>query len=80
MGKSRIMVTSYNVTVVSPHKRCNVWVSGRHWSTSAINAAESIIGRPPMTSEGSDRNIARRMNGSYRFSHIMGMCVRILSR
>jgi hypothetical protein len=44
MGRSRIMVTSYSVTVVSPHGRWNVWGSGCHRSTSAINAAESIVG------------------------------------
>jgi hypothetical protein len=79
MERPRIMMTSYSVTVVSPHGMWNVWVSGRHRSTSVINAAESIIGRPPVMRRASDRNPTRCMNGAYRSSHIKGLCVRILT-
>jgi hypothetical protein len=50
MGRSRIMVMSYSVTVVSPHGRWNVWVFGHHRSTIAVNTRQSIIGRPSVTS------------------------------
>jgi hypothetical protein len=79
MGRPRIMATSCNVTMVSPHGRWNVWVSRRHRSTSAVNVAESIIGRWPDTRRASDRNTSRRMNDAYRSSHDRGLCVRILS-
>jgi hypothetical protein len=59
MGIPRIMVTSYSVTVVSPHGRWNVSVSRRHRSTSAVNAVESISGRSwVLMSLASDRNPA----------------------
>jgi hypothetical protein len=79
MGRPRIMATSCNVTVISPHRRWNVWVAGHHRSTSAFNAVESIIGRWLDTRRASGRNPACRMNGAYRSSHDRGLCVRILS-
>jgi hypothetical protein len=79
MGRSRIMATSCSVTVISPHGRWNVWVSGRHQSTSGVNAAEFIISRWPDTIRASGRNPARHMNGAYRSSHERGLCVWILS-
>jgi hypothetical protein len=79
IGRPRIMVTSWIITVVSPHRRWNMWVSGRHRSTSVVNAAEYIIDRPSMMSRASGRNPARRVNGVEHLCHINGMCVRILS-
>jgi hypothetical protein len=79
MERPRIMATSCSVTMISLDGRWNVWVSGRHWSTSAINAATSISGRPRLTSRASGRNPTRCMNGSYRSSHYRGLCVRILN-
>jgi hypothetical protein len=79
MERPRIMATSYSVTVVSPHERWNVWVSGRYQPTSAINATESIIVRMPVMRRASGRNPACCMNSAYCSSHIMGLCVRILS-
>jgi hypothetical protein len=79
MGRQRIMVTSYNITVVSPYGRWNVWISGRYRSTRAVKAVESIIDRPLVTSQASGRNPARHMNDAYRSSHVRGLCVRILS-
>jgi hypothetical protein len=79
MGRPRIMATPYNVTVVSPHERWSMWVSGRDQSTSAINVAESIISRPLVMRRASDRNPAHRMNSVYHSSHVKGLCVRILS-
>jgi hypothetical protein len=79
MGRPRIMAMSCSVTVISPHGRWNVSVSGRHRSTSDINAAESIIGGWPDTRRASGRNPARRMNDAYCLSHDRGLCVRILS-
>jgi hypothetical protein len=79
MGRPRIMTMSCSITVVSPHRRWNVWVSGRHRSTSAINVAESIIGRSPGTRQASGRNPTHCMNGAYHSSHDRGMCIRILS-
>jgi hypothetical protein len=79
MERPRIMVTSCNITVVSPDERWNVWVFRRHQSTSDVNAGLSIIGRTRLTSRASTRNLARCINGSYRSSHVRGLCVRILS-
>jgi hypothetical protein len=79
MGRPRIMATSCNVTMVSLDGRWNVWISGRHRSTSDINAGPSIIGRPWLMSRASGRNPARCMNGSYCSSHVRGLCMRILS-
>jgi hypothetical protein len=79
MGRPTIMATSYIVTVVSPHGRWNMWVFERHQSTSAINTAESIIGRSPGTRRASGRNPARCLHGVYRSSHNRGLCVQILS-
>jgi hypothetical protein len=79
MGRLRIMVTSYSVTVVSPHERWNVWVSGHHRSTSSVNATKSIIDRLLVTSRARSRNPVCCMNSSYRSSHVRGLCVRILS-
>jgi hypothetical protein len=79
MERPRIMAMFCSITVISPHKRWNVWVSGCHWSTSAVNAAESIIGRWPDTRQASGRNLTCSMNGAYRSSHDRGLCVRILS-
>jgi hypothetical protein len=79
MKRPRIMVTSCSVTVISLDGRWNMWVSGRYQSTSAINAATSISGRPRLMSRATGRNPARRMNGSFRSSHYRGLCVRILS-
>jgi hypothetical protein len=79
MGRSRIMSMSCNIIMVSPHGRWNVWVSGRHRSTTGINVAESIIGRSEDIRRTSGRNPARRMNGTYCSSHVRGLCVRILS-
>jgi hypothetical protein len=80
MGRPRIMATSWSVIVASPHVRWNMWVSGRHRSTSAINAAESINGRLSVMSRASDRSLAWCMNGVYRSSHIRGLFVRVLSK
>jgi hypothetical protein len=44
MGRPTMI--SYSVTVVSPHERWNVCVSGRHRSKSVVNVADSINGRP----------------------------------
>jgi hypothetical protein len=79
MGRPRIMAMPCSVTVISPHWRWNVWVSGRHRSTSAVNAVESIIGRWPDTRRASGRNPTHRMNDAYCSSHDRGLCVRILS-
>jgi hypothetical protein len=80
MGRPRIMVTSCTITMVSPHRRWNVWVSKRHRSTRAVKAAKSIIGRPPMTSRASGRNPECRMNDAYHSFHMRGLCVQIPSR
>jgi hypothetical protein len=73
MGRPRIMVASYSVTVISTDERWIVWVYRRHQSTSAVNTAASIIDRPPVTSRASSRNPARCMNGAYRSSHVRGV-------
>jgi hypothetical protein len=79
MRRPRIITTSYNITVVSPQERWNMWVSGCHRSTSVVNTVESISGIPRVTSQASDMNPARRMNGSHRSSHVRGLCMQILS-
>jgi hypothetical protein len=79
MGRPRIMMTSCNVTVVSPHGRWNMCISGHHRSTSVINVVESIIDRSSVMSRASGRNPAHHMNGAYHSSHVKGLCVRILS-
>jgi hypothetical protein len=79
MGRPRIMATFCNITIVSPHGRWNVWVSGRHRSTSVVNTAESIISRSSNTRRASGKNPAHHMNAAYHSSHNRGLCVRILS-
>jgi hypothetical protein len=79
MGRPKIMAMSCSVTVAFPHGRWNVWVSGRHQSTSAINAAESIISRPPLMRRASGRNLARCTNDVYHSSHDRRLCMWILS-
>jgi hypothetical protein len=62
-----------------PTWKVNVWVSRCHWSTSAVNAVESIIGRSSNMRRASGKNPARRMNVAYCSSHDRGLCVWILS-
>jgi hypothetical protein len=78
-GKTKDHGDVLQLTMVSPYERWNMWVFGRHRSTSVINAAESIIASPPVMRQASGRNPARRMNGMYCSFHIRGLCVRILS-
>jgi hypothetical protein len=69
MGSLSSMATSWSVTMVSPHDRCKLWVSGCHQSISANSAAESMIGSLLVTSLASERKPAHRMNIVYRSSH-----------
>jgi hypothetical protein len=75
-GGPRIMATSCSITVVSPHGRWNVWVSGCHRFTNAVNTVESIIRKPPMKRRASSRNLTRCMNDTYCSSHVRGCACR----